>query len=146
MELREAEVDSARRRVGRLRKYVVSSVLRCKLFTELSSADIAIGVTSMYSREFKGYRYVWTTPFTAKNVETIWYCSQRAQSKTFRREAGKTKDNEALRSYLWHFKKVVEGGRADEMSVVDPRSYGNVESAINLVGEIMRLFEFFADD
>lgn len=68
LDLRDAEVHYIRLAAKRIEPRIVQIVLATKLFSNLSSIDIALGLTSLYSILAKG-RYVWMFPFTEKHVE-----------------------------------------------------------------------------
>ena len=145
IELREAEAYRVRNLAKKIEPHIVTIILTNKLFSDLSSADIALGLTNRYSRLVQGQRYVWVFPFTEMHVELIWHRSQLDRFEFFEKVARYNKQGRWLRRLLMTFMKRVEAGRADETSGLDPRSCGNEESAANLVEEVIHSFLSFVD-
>lgn len=68
-ELAEAEFHRIRQLAKRIEPKVVQIILATKLHSDLSSVDIALGLTNLYSILARGLRYVWMFPFTELHVE-----------------------------------------------------------------------------
>lgn len=124
---------------------IVIDILTFKLFSGLSSLDIALGLTNRYSKSVRGYRYVWMFPFTSMHVELVWARSQSPQTEIFKCIARGDRQQPPLRNFLTAFMEEVEAGRADETLRIDPRSCGNERSAANLVEEVINLFSSRVD-
>ena len=137
-ELREAEICRVRPIAKTVLNKVVTLVLASKLFSDLSSEDIALGLTKAYSVLFRGYRYVWMSPFTKKHVEIILHRSQQAQTKLFKEMKEVERGDPDLREYQEAFLTAVEAGRAD--LGLEARCYGGEKSSADFVQEIMDLF------
>lgn len=140
IELREAEVCNIRALAKSIEPQVVQIILANKLFSDLSSADIALGLTNRYSNLVRDYRYVWIVPFTELHVETVWYSSQLAQTISFKMVAEEKRQQMEMKNFLMAFMRDVVAGLADETLGLDPRSRGNEESAASLVEEVIILF------
>ncbi|KAF6225726.1 hypothetical protein HO133_009727 [Letharia lupina] len=140
IELREAEASGIRALAKSIELQVVLIILANKLFSDLSSADIALGLTNRYSHLVRGYRYVWMFPFTEMHVELVWNRSQVAQTEPFKVLAEKNGQQMSVRRFLMAFMRDVVAGRADKTLVLDPRSCGNERSAANLVEDVIGLF------
>lgn len=140
IELREAQASDVRALAKAIEPRIVLVILASKFFLDLSSADVALGLTHRCSKLFRGYRYVWLIPFEECHVETVWYRSQLAQTESFKLVAGMDRQQSTFRRLLISFMEDVESGRADERLWLDPRSCGNERSAADLVEEIISLF------
>ena len=68
-DLAEAEFHRIRQLAKRIEPKVVQIILATKLHSELSSVDIALGLTNIFSILARGLRYVWMFPFTQLHVE-----------------------------------------------------------------------------
>ena len=68
-DLRDAELRHIRQSAKTIKPKVVQSVLATKLHSDLSSVDIALGLTNLYSVLARGLRHVWMFPFTELHVE-----------------------------------------------------------------------------
>ena len=140
IELREAEVCNVLALAKRIAPDIVLVIRATKLYSNLSSLDIAHGLTNRCSKLVRGYRYVWMCPFTEMQVENIWNRSRLAKTKTSNYIGGKTRQLPTFLDLLEAFKRDVIAGRADEALRLDPRSCGNETSAANLVEEVVHLF------
>lgn len=69
LDLRDAEVHEMRLVAKRNEPRAVQNILATKLFSDLSSIDIALGLSRAYSHLDRGSRYKWMFPFTEKHVE-----------------------------------------------------------------------------
>ena len=141
IELREAEICSIRAIAKNIEQAVVLLILTNKIFTNLSFADIALGLTHDYSTLARGCRFVWAYPFTGKHVETVWDQSRRAHNNDlFKEIAGQERQEESLQRLLKDFMEKVVAGRADKEGRLDPRCFGKEKSAANLVDEVLLVF------
>lgn len=84
IEFREAEASDVRTLAYIIEPRVVLFILATKLFSDLSSVDIALGSIDCLSKLFRRCRYMWISPFTETHVETVWYRSKLAQIKSFK--------------------------------------------------------------
>ena len=145
IELREAEIREVLALAKTMEPDIVIDILTIKLFSDLSSLDIALGLTNRYSQSVRDYRYVWMFPFTNIHVEFVWARSQSPQTEIFKCIARGNRQQPRLRKFLTAFMEEVEAGRADETLRIDPRSCGNEGSAANLVEEVIHLFSSCVD-
>ena len=139
IELREAEAWSVRAQAKTLVDVIVNNVLISKIFWNLSNKDIALGLTAFCAKAVEGYTYVWSFPFTETQVETIFGHYLKDHPKYIKKLARMNEKDSAFIQYRDMWADRVKRARADRYMGVDPRSYGNVDSAASLVEEIMLL-------
>ena len=142
IELREAEMFDVLALAKRIGPEIVLVIRATKIRSDLSSLDIACGLTNRYSKFVRGYRYVWMCPFTEMHVETIWYRSQLAKNESFKYLARGIAIGQlpTLTDLIEAFKKDVGAGGADKALRLDPRSSGDETSAVNFAAEVVRQF------
>lgn len=140
IEFREAEASDIRLFAKMIEPIIVRCILVTKLFSDLSSIDIALGINYRLFNSVGVVRFAWQSLFTESHVETIWYHSKLAQTESFKMMARRNRHARELRGYLCAYKTDLAAGRADETWGPDPRCFGNERSAADLVEEIIYQF------